>query len=79
MTLHHAELHDLNSLIHVIKVVWPDRMFHLAAQSYVLNSFPAQADILQVNVIGFTNLLDAVRWVEIEPLIHIYSSSEVYG
>ena len=30
-------------------------------------------------MIGTTNPLDAVHWAEIEPLIHIFSSSEVYG
>ena len=78
MTLHHADLHDLNSLIHEMTFVRPDRIFHLAAQSYVLDRFLAPADTLQVNVVGTTNLLDAVRWAEIEPLIHICSSSEVY-
>ena len=62
-----------------MKFVRPGRIFHLAAQSYVLDSFLPPTDTLKVNVIGTTNLLDAVRWAEIEPLIHISSSSEVYG
>ena len=56
-----------------------DRIFHLAAQSYVTTSFLAPADTLDTNVIGTTNLLDAVRLAEIDPRIHICSSSEVYG
>lgn len=79
VTLHHADLHDLNSLIKVVKSVKPDRIFHLAAQSYVVDSFSAPADTLAINVIGTTNLLDAVRHAKIDPLIHICSSSEVYG
>ena len=79
MKLHHADLHNLNSLIHVMKFMWPDRIFHLAAHSYVLDSFVAPADTLHVNVIGTTNLFYAMRWAKIEPLIHIYPSSEVYG
>ena len=62
-----------------MKFIGPDRIPHLAAQSYVLDSFLATADTLQVNVIRTSNLLDAVRWAEIEPVINIYPSSEVYG
>jgi len=79
MTLHHADLYYFKSLIHVMKFIGPDRIPHLAAQSYVLDSFLAPADTLQVNVIGITNLLDAVRCTDIEPLIHIYPLSEVHG
>ncbi len=77
--LHTAELRDLNSLIVVIQRVKPDRIFHLAAQSYVTTSFDAPADTLHTNVIGTTNLLDAVRICGIDPMVHICSSSEVYG
>ena len=43
------------------------------------SSFLSPTDTLQTNVIGTTNLLDAVRITGIEPKIHICSSSEVYG
>ena len=77
--LHQAELRDLNSMIHLLQEIKPDWIFHLAAQSYVTTSYIAPADTLQTNVIGTTNLLDAVRITGIDPRIHICSSSEVYG
>jgi GDP-mannose 4,6-dehydratase len=77
--LHQAELRDLNSLIKLLRTVRPDWIFHLAAQSYVTTSFDLPADTLHTNVIGTTNLLDAVRIVGLDPRIHICSSSEVYG
>ncbi|MEW6272298.1 MAG: GDP-mannose 4,6-dehydratase [Thermodesulfobacteriota bacterium] len=77
--LHDGELRDLHSLVRVLEAVRPERIFHLAAQSYVSTSFLAPADTLHTNVIGTTNLLDAVRLVGIDPRIHICSSSEVYG
>jgi GDP-mannose 4,6-dehydratase len=77
--LHAADLHDLGSLIRLLKEVRPDRIFHLAAQSYVVDSFSLPADTIHVNTIGTTNLLEAVRLSELDPLIHICSSSEVYG
>ncbi len=79
ITPHQGELRDLNSLVALLRKVMPDRIFHLAAQSYVTTSFDAPADTLHTNVIGTTNLLDAVRIVGIDPRIHICSSSEVYG
>jgi len=79
IVLHQAELRDLNSLIKLLREVRPDWIFHLAAQSYVTTSFDLPADTLHTNVIGTTNLLDAVRIVGLDPRIHICSSSEVYG
>ena len=46
ITLHQAELRDLNSLIILLQNIKPDRIFHLAAQSYVTTSFNAPADTL---------------------------------
>lgn len=77
--IHYAELRDLNSLVLLLQRVRPERIFHLAAQSYVTTSFDAPADTLQTNVIGTNNLLDAIRLAKIDPKVHICSSSEVYG
>ena len=79
ITLHQAELRDLNSLVHLLREIQPVWIFHLAAQSYVTSSFVAPADTIHTNVIGTTNLLDAVRITGLDPKIHICSSSEVYG
>jgi GDP-mannose 4,6-dehydratase len=79
VTLHEGELRDLHSLVRVLQKVQPDWIFHLAAQSYVSASFGAPADTLHTNVIGTTNLLDAVRIAGLDPKIHVCSSSEVYG
>jgi GDP-mannose 4,6-dehydratase len=79
VTLHQADLRDLNSLVVLLNKVKPDWIFHLAAQSYVKSSFDAPADTIHTNVIGTVNLLDAVRITGIDPKTHICSSSEVYG
>lgn len=75
----YGDLRDLNSLVKIMNEVRPEKIFHLAAQSFVTTSFDAPADTLFTNVIGTTNLLDAVRMAGIDPYIHICSSSEVYG
>lgn len=74
-----ADLCDLGALVRHCEQVRPDVIFHLAAQSYVLTSFNSPVHTLWSNVIGTTNLLEAVRITRIDPVVHICSSSEVYG
>lgn len=75
----YGDLNDFASLHHVVKEVEPDFIFHLAAQSYPLTSFTSATDTLQTNIIGTNNLLEAVRVLELNPLIHVCASSEVFG
>jgi len=79
INLYDCDLRDLGSLIRVFGEVKPDIIFHLAAQSYVTSSYMAPVDTLENNVTGTANLLEAVRILKIDPVIHICSSSEVYG
>jgi len=75
----YGDLRDLSSLISILKSIKPDRIYHLAAQSYVPYSYDAPVDTLTTNIIGTTNLLEAIRITGQRPFIHICSSSEVYG
>lgn len=81
--LYYGNLVDLPSLQRMIGDFRPDYIFHLAAQSYVDFSFVAPVDTIESNVVGTTNLLEAVRQLKeaqgYDPVIHICSSSEVYG
>ena len=79
ITLIQGELRDLSSMIKVIDEVRPDRIFHLAAQSFVPTSYHSPGDTFAVNINGSVNLLDAVRNIGIDPMIHMCSSAEVYG
>ncbi|MBT4514164.1 MAG: GDP-mannose 4,6-dehydratase [Chloroflexi bacterium] len=79
ITLHDCDLTDLSSLIRVLDEVKPDRIFHLAAQSYVMMSYRAPTATVDSNVNGTINLFEALRTLEQNPLIHACSSSEVYG
>ena len=79
ITLIDCDLRDATSVSSAVDEVKPDRIFHLAAQSYVPASFGAPRETLETNIIGTLNLLEAVRQTNIAPIIHICSSSEVYG
>jgi len=74
-----CDLRDLSSLIDMLSRARPDVIFHLAAQSYVKTSYSAPADTIETNVTGTFNLLEAIRIGGLDPVIHICSSSEVYG
>ncbi len=79
VTLLDADLSDLGALIRHFQQVKPEAIFHLAAQSYVLTSFNSPVHTIASNAVGTTNVLEAVRIAGIDPVIHICSSSEVYG
>src|SRR3990172_4482880 len=74
-----GDLRDARSMTKVIGEVRPDLIYHLAAQSFVTASFDAPTDSVETNVVGTINLLEAVRAAGIDPVIHVCSSSEVYG
>jgi GDP-4-dehydro-6-deoxy-D-mannose reductase len=79
LNLMEADIGDAFSMHRMMGVVRPDRIFHLAAQSYVPASWWAPAETLQTNLIGEVNLFEAVRGAGIDPVIHIAGSSEEYG
>lgn len=74
-----ADMVDAFAMKHVIAAVRPDRIFHLAAQSYVPGSWSGPAQTLSTNILGELNLLEAVREADVAPFIHIAGSSEEYG
>ena len=75
----YGDLNDFSSLLYAIKEVKPDYVFHLAAQSFPLTSFKSSTQTLQTNIIGTNNLLEAIKITDIDPYIHICSSSEIFG
>lgn len=83
ISLHYADLNDYPALIRIIKTIKPNFISHLAAQSFPKTSFDVPIETLQTNIIGTANLLECVRQQRetdnYDPVVHICSSSEVYG
>lgn len=79
ITVIDCELQDASAVRGVIRAVQPDRIFHLAAQSFVPTSWTAPAATLTNNVISQVNLFEAIREARLDPVIHIAGSSEEYG
>jgi GDP-mannose 4,6-dehydratase len=74
-----ADLNDYSSLIKAIQISKPNYVFHLAAQSYPQTSFVEANSTFDTNIIGTYNILNAIRQNKLNPLIHVCSSSEVFG
>lgn len=80
ISIYYADLNDGMSIRRMIEEIRPDYISHLAAQSYPKTSFDIPIETLQTNIIGTANLLEAIRQTpKYNPVVHICSSSEVYG
>lgn len=79
LNLVEGDLKDYVSLREALKISKPDRIFHLAAQSFVPTSWKLPAETFAINAIGEINLFEAIRELKLDPLIHIAGSSEEYG
>ena len=83
ISVYYADLNDYASLLRLFTEKKPDFIYHLAAQSYPKTSFDVPLETLQTNIIGTANILEVIRLlnesVGYNPVIHVCSSSEVYG
>lgn len=75
----YGDLRDSLSMQDVVKNSMPDYVFHLAAQSYPKTSFESPLDTLNTNIEGTTRLLEALRFIKPDAVIHVCASSEVFG
>lgn len=79
----YGDLNDSFSITSALSENHPDYIFHLAAQSYPKTSFDIPIETLSTNIIGTAHLLEACKILvyksNYSPIIHICSSSEVYG
>jgi GDPmannose 4,6-dehydratase len=75
----YGDLRDYLSLHEASRQAQPDFVFHLAAQSYPKTSFDSPLDTLETNVQGTANVLESLRKNSLDPVVHVCSSSEVFG
>jgi GDPmannose 4,6-dehydratase len=74
-----GDLHDLSSLLRLVKEIEPDEVYNLAAQSFVGTSWHQPVLTAQVTALGVTNMLEAVRLARPPARFYQASSSEMYG
>ena len=74
-----CDLTDLGSVIRTLETAEPDFIFHLASNANVKLSFTTPISVFNNNVNGTLNLLEALRILNIKPMIQFCGTSEVYG
>ncbi len=79
--LHHGDMTDSSSLIHILSKVRPDEVYNLAAQSHVAVSFEEPEYTANSDAMGALRLLEAIRTLGLEKTTRYYqaSTSELYG
>ena len=79
--LHHGDMTDSSSLMHIIQKVQPDEIYNLAAQSHVAVSFEEPEYTANSDALGALRILEAIRILGMEKKTRFYqaSTSELYG
>ena len=73
------DLVELASVLRVVEAVRPDEIYNLAAQSFVGRSFEQPVYTADVDALGVTRLLEAIRTVNSGIRFYQASTSEMFG
>ncbi len=75
----YADMTDIVSLISAMKISQADEVYNLAAQSFVATSWDTPIGTAEIDGLGVTNLLEAIRAVKPEARFYQASTSEMFG
>jgi GDPmannose 4,6-dehydratase len=75
----YADMTDIVSLINAMKLSDADEVYNLAAQSFVGTSWEQPMATAQIDALGVTNMLEAIRIVKPECRFYQASTSEMFG
>lgn len=75
----YGDMTDIVSLINAMKVSNADEVYNLAAQSFVGTSWEQPLATADIDALGVTNLLEAIRMVKPEARFYQASTSEMFG
>lgn len=79
LVLHYGDLNDASSLNRILRLVQPDEIYNLGAQSHVKVSFDVPEYTAEIDALGVLRLLESIRDVDLRPRIYQASSSEIFG
>lgn len=77
--LHPGSLESYPSIFEILRVVQPDEIYHLAAQSFVAESFEDSFSTLNTNINGTHYVLAAMRAVSPKSRLYFAGTSEMFG
>lgn len=75
----YADMTDEISLINAMKISQADEVYNLAAQSFVATSWEQPIATAEIDAIGVTNMLEAIRTVKPSCRFYQASTSEMFG
>lgn len=75
----YADMTDPISLISAMRISQADEVYNLAAQSFVATSWDTPLGTAEIDAIGVTNMLEAIRTVKPECRFYQASTSEMFG
>lgn len=79
LKLHSGSLESFPSLAQIINKIQPDEIYHLAAQSYVANSFEDEFSTLNTNINGTHYMLSSMKEFSPKSKFYFAGSSEMFG
>lgn len=79
ITLIYGDMTDAVSLIAAMQISQADEVYNLAAQSFVTASWNTPIGTADINAIGVTNMLEAIRLIKPEARFYQASTSEMFG
>ncbi|MCM1507463.1 MAG: GDP-mannose 4,6-dehydratase [Ruminococcus flavefaciens] len=79
VNLIYADMTDPVSLISAMKISQADEVYNLAAQSFVATSWDTPLSTAEIDALGVTNMLEAIRIVKPEARFYQASTSEMFG
>lgn len=81
LRLHDGDMTDSANLMRLVKEIYPDEIYNLAAQSHVKVSWDCPEFTAESDAVGTLRLLEAVRLNELERKTKFYqaSTSELFG
>lgn len=75
----YADMTDVISLINAMRISQADEVYNLAAQSFVATSWEQPIATADIDAIGVTNMLEAIRTVKSSAHFYQASTSEMFG
>lgn len=75
----YADMTDVVSLINAMEISQADEVYNLAAQSFVATSWEQPLATAQIDAVGVTNMLEAIRRVKPTARFYQASTSEMFG
>lgn len=75
----YADMTDLPSLVNAMRISQADEVYNLAAQSFVGTSWEQPLATAEIDALGVTNMLEAIRMVKPEARFYQAATSEMFG